>query len=679
MKKGLLILLSFAICVSTFAQVTESFPNGFRRAKVPAKFRNSDIQVPYRVTEFDNGVQNATSSVLRVAAAGPITPADETIIGNTFYDLQTNNSISNRLLLNNDGSISAAWTFSPNAIQTTTPPFPSRGSGYNYWDGNAWLYPAGPTARQEPIRTGFTNIVVTPAGKEMLISHSSGTNDSNRISIAWRGTKGTGAWTMYYPWGYAFDTWPKAVASGVTGNENVYVIFQGSGASANTASPARVVLGQTGPLYFAKSTDGGQTWGPKTTIALIDSNFYCGFGGDDYSIHAKGDTIAISFAGEYTDVGLLKSYDAGASWEKQIIQKHPIFKYGCSDRDTRYIPDEADTTVDTVYSNSGDVKVLIDNNGMCHVWFGDFEYHDADSTDDLYNPHDYADNLFYWNETMGPDTSNGWTHSVRPYVSIAAAQDFNGNGFIDTPNDTFTTCTNRRPWGDYRGGLTQMPSAGIDANGTLYLTYQTVVEAPRADTTSFHALHRHVFMMTLAQTGGTYNPANWTYPYNLVPDQASGGYGEFQEGVFACMAPRVDANFAYVLYQRDDAPGHGLAADNTCDKLFNLGNSSDIILVKANVTTVGIASVNSNDLFVSQNYPNPSFGTTYVNVGLKKSASVKIEIHDVIGKLIYSENKGQMPAGSHSVYMNTAGYETGIYTYTISAGGEKTTRKMIVQ
>ena len=68
-------------------------------------------------------------------------------IGSWKINVNGNPGTLNITGVNPDGTISGAWTFSPDAIQTTTPPYPSRGSGYNYWDGNAWL--AAPTIRQD--------------------------------------------------------------------------------------------------------------------------------------------------------------------------------------------------------------------------------------------------------------------------------------------------------------------------------------------------------------------------------------------------------------------------------------------------------------------------------------------------------------------------------------------------
>ena len=675
MKKSLLLVLSIALCFGAMAQVAQYMPNGFRRANIPASMKNKNIKVLSRTTGIDNPVPDGSQALQNVplrAANFPTT--DEFLIGSTYYDLQTNNSISNRLVVSDDGTISAAWTFSPDGEQGS-PIYPRRGTGYNYWDGSSWLYPAGPLLRQESVRTGFTNIVVTPIS-ELTIAHSIAPLARNRIAVNWRATKGSGAWSITYPWGNSNDTWPKATSAGTSGsNNNVYVIFQGSGVSGTK------VMGQDGPLFFASSNDGGATWSPKRVITEIDSTHYYGFGGDDYSIDAKGDTVAISIGKYTTDLILLKSIDAGANWVKTIIQKHPIPFYDTCKCGTYYIPNAQDPTVDTVYSNAGDSKVLIDNVGKCHVFFSRYDYYDADSDHTSFKIPYTSDDLFYWNEDMAADTGG-----ARSYVSIASAQDFNGDSKIDLPKDTFTACTNQNPWGTYgRNGFTQMPSAGIDASGRIYLSYQTIAEYPVADTTFYHALHRHVYMKTLAPIGGVYDPANWTYPYDLIPTIADGGDGFSQEGVFACTARRVDNNYAYVLYQRDNAPGHSLAAAGSCDKYNNYppgstGNSSDIVLCRVNVNNADvIGTVNSNNLFVSQNYPNPSTSSTYVNIGLKKSSNVKVEVYDLIGKVVYSESKGILPAGPHTIHFNTSNWETGVYTYSVIADGERTTRRMIVQ
>lgn len=220
-----------------------------------------------------------------------------------------------------------------------------------------------------------------------------------------------------------------------------------------------------------------------------------------------------------------------------------------------------------------------------------------------------------------------------------------------------------------------MPSAGIDANGTIYLAYQTINEA--ADTTFYHQAHRHVYMMALAPP---YDPANWTVPYNIVPSIAEGGDGENQEAVFARIAKKVDATGeAWVVYQRDNAPGHALAAAGTCDVTNNLGNASDIICARITASTVDINSLSEDESFVSQNYPNPAVNQTFINVVLKKTADVSVTVTDMVGKTVHSEVRSSLGAGSHTIGLNTSNWSSGVYSYTVIAGGQKTTRQMIVR
>ena len=650
MKKLLLLSLSVAVGICASAQHAERLPQGFKKGIVPAYYRNLGTPYEKHSVNQDNGIPLNHSLSRQWVAPQHVngTTLNEEIIGYSYYDLQTNGTIGNRLVRSADGTFSAAWTFSP-FDQTGT--FPNRGTGYNYYDANngGWYFtpsgPAGdyPNARIESARTGFTSICVTESGKEISISHS-----GSNMTQTTRPTKGTGAWTYDATiFGTTNnDTWPKAIAGGQNG-ETIHTIWQGSGVLGAT------VNGQDGPLYYSRSTDGGQTYPVlKRIIDLVDSTQYYGFGGDAYSVDVKDNTVAIVYSDFTTDVGLLKSTDGGDTWTKTIIQTFPIPLM----TPTTLSDIDGDGIADTLDSNAGDAHVLIDNNGLCHVWFGANRII-GDGTGVFYFPG--TDGLFYWNETMPTDG----------YVLIAAAQDYNGNDSIDIPQDA--TCT--FPWGNYRGGLTQMPSAGIDAAGTIYLTYQSVVEAPGADTAFYHQMHRHVFMITSSDNGFT-----WTYPFDVVPSTAQGGDGEFQEAVFACMARHVDAN-AYLIYQRDPYPGHSLATAGSCDLANNLGNPSDIVFTEVEAATVKVNSVNNSILSVSQNYPNPVQGITSIDINLKKGSDISIQIVDVLGKTVYSDKLSNALAGKHTLHINTAGWSSGIYSYVVRTFSGSVSKSMIVR
>lgn len=652
--------MSLAVSITAMAQlkVQRHLPAGFRSGQLPAAVKNMHTPIKHNSVQMDNGVpinnnQNRLTVAPHKAHQLSTTTVTEEVIGYTYYDLQTNAAISNRLTKNADGTMSASWTFSPNA----TSGYPDRGTGYNYYDPSSsalskWYFtPDGtngdfPNVRTETAyRTGFTNIGVTDGGKEMSIAHSS---TAGHMLLNWRATKGTGAWTAMpnaLGTGTNNDTWAKFAVSG----EDVHAIWQGSG---TTGTPTN---GQDGPLYYNHSSDGGQTWPTlHQLIPQIDSNYYAGFGGDDYAIDARGNTIAIVCGGAATDIVLLKSTDNGVTWTKTIILQFPIpfFSY-----DTMFTYIDADNVVDTMTSGCGDAKVIIDNNNMCHVVYGAFRwYRDSTTAAGYYSPLWGTDGLMYWNETMGTDAA----------FSFAESQDFNNNGVIDVPADT--TCS--LPWGNYRGGVTGMPSLGIDAAGTIYVSYQALAE--NTDTAVWHQMHRHIYVTATPDNGNT-----WAYPIDIVPMAAAGGDGEFQEAAFAAMARTVDAN-AYIIYQRDNAPGTSLATAGTCDQINNNLNSSDIVFASVEAQTlVGMVKAQANDVFVGQNYPNPVNGLTNINISLKKASTINMEVTDLVGKVVYSQ-EFTAQSGSNTVTLKTNNWQAGVYFYTVTVDGQKVTKQMVI-
>ena len=90
------------------------------------------------------------------------------------------------------------------------------------------------------------------------------------------------------------------------------------------------------------------------------------------------------------------------------------------------------------------------------------------------------------------------------------------------------------------------------------------------------------------------------------------------------------------------------------------------------INASGIASV-------SQNRPNPFNGSTVVDITLARAANVQIDVYNLTGQKVESINLGQLPAGATPVQINADKLKTGVYFYTVQAGTEKITRKMIVR
>ena len=562
----------------------------------------------------------------------------ETVIGYTMYDLQYNRSTYNRIVQNPDGTVSAVWNFSPDSSAI----FPSRGTGYNYYDGITWG--AWPTSRTETSRTGFTNIISTSSGKELSIAHT-----LQGIGVNFRPTKGTGAWNFSQPWGIqGDDSWVKAACSG----DSVYAIWSGIGAVGGQ------VAGQFGPIYFSASYDGGQTWSAKSIITLLDSAHYIGWAAERYAIDAKGGIVAILYGDLRTDLGILKSNDGGQTWTQTLVQTHPIPNYGnyITPTDTNL-----DGIIDTLHSPSGDETILIDNNGMCHVWFSEFRWlcdgGGSIAIIDLYG----SDGLSYWNESMGSDN----------YIKIATMQDFNLNGRIDFAVNP-AICPSFNQGGSYFS-ITGKPSAGIDLNGTIYLVYQTMDET--SDTSTWSVLHTHCFIKTLPQIAGVYNVNNWTYPFSISRSTVQGGNDEFEECVFPSITKYID-QYAYVVYQRDLVPNVRTSSCNATDSMDSYTN--DIVVAKIEAATVGVKSLKHNLIDAIGISPNPSHQSFLLQFTLNQASDVRIELIDWIGKIVYSKSKENMNVGTTKQEISTTNLAPGIYTCSVISNGKRVASKVVV-
>lgn len=79
-----------------------------------------------------------------------------------------------------------------------------------------------------------------------------------------------------------------------------------------------------------------------------------------------------------------------------------------------------------------------------------------------------------------------------------------------------------------------------------------------------------------------------------------------------------------------------------------------------------------------QNHPNPFNPTTTIDFSLTQPSAVSITVFDLIGNQVATLVDGSLGAGSHSVVWNAVEQPSGLYFYTLRAGGQSVTRKMIL-
>lgn len=82
---------------------------------------------------------------------------------------------------------------------------------------------------------------------------------------------------------------------------------------------------------------------------------------------------------------------------------------------------------------------------------------------------------------------------------------------------------------------------------------------------------------------------------------------------------------------------------------------------------------------VSDIYPNPANATAKLNVTLNESADINISVTNLLGQTIYQAAKTNAGSGIHTFSMDTKTWGNGVYFYTVTFGGNKVTKKLIVE
>jgi hypothetical protein len=102
-------------------------------------------------------------------------------------------------------------------------------------------------------------------------------------------------------------------------------------------------------------------------------------------------------------------------------------------------------------------------------------------------------------------------------------------------------------------------------------------------------------------------------------------------------------------------------------------------LITDTVTTAAGEPAGEPESFrLEQNYPNPFNPSTMIVYHLPQSGHVRLEVTDVLGRTVDTLVDGDQPAGPSTVAWNPAGLPSGVYFYTLVAGGRRETRRAVL-
>jgi hypothetical protein len=587
-------------------------------------------------------------------------------IGNTYYDLQTNASIGRRIMLLPNGKVSAAWTTSDNKLIG----FPNRGTGYNFFDSLAWFPSPVHTARVETSRTGWPSLGMN-GNSEWVMGHDAtlgGFVKSQNSSIgskSWTSTAAVLTQNKKRP------IWGRVANSG--NYFHCIANYSDSGATGEPRAPT--INGVFAPMTYSRSTDGGATWSTQHMLLPgYDSTRYNSGGGDQYAIDVKDSIVVIVSGDMLEDVAMWKSTDNGLTFKKTIMDTFDYAPY-------------VDTVVfvGSPFVCDGSLDVIIDKNGKAHAFWGVTNVTKRVKSKDssFFSPAQSL--LAYWSENA-PKTQFIAAGSQFP---IDPNPDLNVGGLSDTIYSVYPGTYAARQ-GNFllkdgsqatlqgarltNTALLRSPSAGMDNNGNIFVTFSLPVAG---DVDDAFCNFRDIMMVTSNDNG-----LNWENPIDITKMKGS-------EEDFGCIAKKVD-KFVHLIFQQDEATGTNLS--NRAGDVSLIGDNGNYIMYAAvpvskildgtigNSYTKVERLIDSKEIFVvSQNQPNPFSSNSEVLIWLENQADVTLEITNVMGQVVSTVTYSELGAGNQILKINGDNLTSGVYFYTVKTSTNSVTQKMMIE
>ena len=133
------------------------------------------------------------------------------------------------------------------------------------------------------------------------------------------------------------------------------------------------------------------------------------------------------------------------------------------------------------------------------------------------------------------------------------------------------------------------------------------------------------------------------------------------------------------------------AYDNTCFVYGPFGSGSaydwyypnETPIVRLNLNpdatnSVSVKEVNEADFQLYPLAPNPANASTLLQYRLDQNSNVSLEVRDITGKLVTQITRGTQAAGYHSITLDVADYNAGVYMTTLVVNGARATERLLV-
>lgn len=582
-------------------------------------------------------------------------------IGYTFYDFQTNASMPNRLIYQQDGPdemVQMLWMASLDSTRDAATRIP----GFNTGRGTYYtaLYVGEPAniipgidnwMKCETRRAGWPSIVEHADGAVGFTSHTPVSYYENTGF----GTKPELLVDITVPADSA--NWPRLAAGD---QEVLHMIYNKTyaGTTANTT---------ISQVVYRRSTNKGLDWSPEIIFSGASSvfgNLTNGIGGDSYALTAKGNTVVAAWTDNSLRVIGAISTDNGQNW----TPNQAVLVFGPTYTDIDSTTDkDGNVTVytDTVATPNGHIDVIIDEAGVSHFVFGVTPAHvirtgTGASRQGTITQASDSKEYFYKNSSLAYRASND---SLIYFMGQPDLSSWDGSGHI----------INNR----FLDGVSRWPQLGLNEVGDLYCVFGSIkpgdVAEVSTDTTGTWVTTEPDTLVTLDAFYGhiyaTYKPAGlkrWSEPMSITPDGVNCQY--------ASLADKVRNGRMHIGYSASSTPGDrvtNVEMDvDTANVYYWNFDSSLLPLVNSVTESRELAAA----IVIS---PNPVHDNATISINAEAAGKFTVSLYTPLGQLV-ARSTSPSELNDWNVQIPTSQISSGSYICTIEQNGAVTSRTISI-
>lgn len=394
--------------------------------------------------------------------------------------------------------------------------------------------------------------------------------------------------------------------------------------------PRHIVSADNKVLFVSSGSPAPNDDIKMNSLDLISGTFtgWTGIDGDDgerydFSISPNG-KIGFAFFGRNTDAGdvwFMESTDNGTTWGSWV----KVF--------------DRDATHDTAVGAFSGVQINYYGEEPCVVY---------EVCQQIFSSSNFFPGL--------PNEIHFWSPNVNggnPLV-IADSSNVPFNPYVGTNDGYVPVCR---------------PVIGRADNGYLFIAFNATTEFvfPSPDTTSYMA----GYFMYSSDGGDT-----WSTPEKFTPDSPllDWRYPSIAE-VVPVTVTDDEAFTIHIVMQGDSIAGSTVNAAGmpvgVTAQYYHF--SADVVIGNATGDPNLITSYN-----MEQNYPNPFNPSTVIRYSVPETSIIQLKIYDVLGNELTTLVNEEKQSGTYEVEFDASEFSSGVYFYTLQAGGFTQTRKMVV-